>query len=132
MDKPESFEVQEYNDVREPYQTFQTIAQIVEDKRVEGMHPSCAYKVDFLGDVLRVQVTMFEMHLPQRLKEVQENCAKLQKAYVSGLKKEFKKRAKHDLKLKEIKEKSDYTVQKVNLNERYYYIEWHLYELSDV
>jgi hypothetical protein len=130
MNKPESFEVTEYNDVREPMQTFQTIKQIVEDERVDGRHPSCAYKVDFLGDVLRVQVTMFEMHLPQRMAEVQDTCHKLQKAYVSSLKKEFKKRAKRDLKLKEIKDKADYTVQKVSLNERYYYIAWHMYELD--
>ena len=130
MDKPESFEVQEYNDVKEPYQTFQTIKQIVQDRKDLARHPSCAYKVDFLGDVLRVQVTMFEMHLPQRMKEVQDAAIKLQKAYVSELKKEFKKRTKTALSLKEIKEKADYTVQKVSLNERYYYIAWHLYELD--
>ena len=130
MDKPESFEVQEYNDVREPMQTFQTIKQIVEDERWDGRHPSVAYKVDFLGDILRVQITMFEMHLPQRMKEVQETALKLQKAYVSALKKEFKKRTKTALALKEVKDKADYTVQKVNLNERYYYIAWHLYELD--
>jgi hypothetical protein len=130
MDKPESFEVTEYSGVREPYETFQTIKQIVQDRKDMARHPSCAYKVDFLGDTMRVQVTMFEMHLPQRLKEVQDTAHKLHKAYVSELKKEFKKRAKHDLKLKEIKDKADHTVQKVSLNERYYYVAWHLYELD--
>jgi hypothetical protein len=130
MDKPESFEVQEYNDVKEPYQTFQVIKQIVQDEKDGQRNPSLAWKVDFLGDVMKVQLTLFEMHLPQRMKEVQDAAHKLQKSYVSELKKEFKKRAKHDLKLKEIKDKADYTVQKVSLNERYYYICWHLYELD--
>lgn len=130
MANPESFEVQEYNDVKEPYQTFQTIKQIVSDKKVDQHNTSVAFKVDFLGDVLRIQLTLFEMHLPQRMKEVQDIAFKLHKSYLSELKKEFKKRVKRDLKLKEIKEKADHTVQKVSLNERYYYTCWHLYEMD--
>lgn len=130
MDKPESFEVTEYNDVKEPYQTFQTIKQIVQDKKDGARNPSVAFKVDFLGDIMKVQLTLFEMHLPQRMKEVQDAAHKLERSYISELKKEFKKRAKRDLKLKEVKGKADYSVQKVSLNERYYYICWCLYELD--
>jgi hypothetical protein len=79
---------------------------------------------------MRVQLTMFEMHLPRRMKEVEDVAFKLLKGYVSEVKKEFKKRSKRDLKLKEIKDKADYTVSKVSMNERYYYVCWHLYELD--
>lgn len=130
MNKPESFEITEYNDVQEPYRTFQTIKQVVQDMKIEANSTSQAFKVDFLGDILRIQLTLFEMHLPQRMKEVEDNAHSLQKSYVSALKKEFKKRTKTDLKLKEIKDKADYTVQKVNLNERYMYFCWRLYELD--
>jgi hypothetical protein len=130
MDKPESFEIQEYNDVKEPYETFQAIKQIVQDMKDAPHMATQAFKVDFLGDMMKVTLTLFEMNLPQRFTEVQEMASKLTKSYVSELKKAFKKKVKRDLKLKEVKDRSDYTVQKVSLNERYYYINWCMYELD--
>jgi hypothetical protein len=49
---------------------------------------------------------------------------------VKHLKKEYKARTKKTLNLKENKERANYTVQKVSLNERYYYVSWRCYELD--
>ena len=127
---PESFEVQEYNDVREPYQTFQTIKQIVQDLRIKSNNPSVGLKADFLGDVMRVNITLFEMHVSRRMKEIQDAADQLHKSFLRDLKKEFKKRTKHDLKLKEDKAKADCSVQSVSMNERAYVTCWRFYEMD--
>jgi hypothetical protein len=72
----------------------------------------------------------YEMHLPVRMREVEAQAKTILDEMVKHLKKEYKARTKKTLNLKENKERANYTVQKVSLNERYYYVSWRCYELD--
>lgn len=130
MDKPESFEIQEYGDQPTAYETIKVVKQIAQDYRDSNPVTSHAVKFDFIGNSLKVTIALFEMHLPSRMKIVEDMAFQYQKSCVSHLKKEFKKRTKRDLGLKEDKDKSGYHTEKVSLNERYYYVCWYFYNLD--
>jgi NADH:ubiquinone oxidoreductase subunit D len=130
MDKPESFEVQEYNDVREPYDTYKVLKQIVQDRKDEDHVTTHSIRVDFVGDQMKVFYQCYEMMLPHRMAEVEKQASDAHREFLSYLKKEFKKRAKHPLSVTEQKDLADYTVQKVSLNERYYYCSWRYYTIK--
>ena len=132
-DGPESFEVQEYNepDKRDPEKRFKIIKQIVQDNREQSVTTSYAFKVDLVGNEMKVQLSMYEMFLsqPQRLKEVEDIAHRGMNEYLTMLKREFKKKAKYALDPKELKDKADYSVQKVSLNQRFMYTSWRVYEI---
>ena len=130
MDKPESFEVQEYNDVREPYDTYRVLKQIVQDHGVDNPVTSHAFRVQFVGDQAKVYYTCLEVSLPHRMAEVEKQASDAHRDFLRYLKKEFKSRTKHILDIKEQKDQADYSVQKVSLNERYYYCSWRFYTIS--
>jgi hypothetical protein len=127
--KPESFEIAEYSPPELGInETFQIIKQITEE--IIKVNPTVGVWVDMSGDMLRVHYHAYEIHLPSRVKDVQAVAEETMKKYVSHLKSEFKARTKKPLDIKEKKELANYTVEKVSLNERYYYRAWRFYELS--
>lgn len=130
MDKPESFEVQEYNDVREPYETYKVLKQILEDHKKDYPVTSSAFRIQFVGDQMKVYYTCLEVSLPHRMAEVEKQAADAHKDFLKYVKKEFKSRTKHVLDCSEQKDQADYSVQKVSLNERYYFSSWRFYKIS--
>jgi hypothetical protein len=131
MDKPESFEVQEYNKFEDPYEKYKVLRQIVEDRKFHSPSaPTEAFRVDFVGDTMKVFYTTYEMFLPTRIKEVEKHVDDALSEIVKFLKKEYKSRTKQKLSITENKELRDYTVQKVSLNERYYYTAWRCFEMK--
>lgn len=130
MEKPESFEIAEYNDVREPYEKYQVLRQIIEDHRHDVPVTTCSYKVDFVGDQMKVYYMSYEPMLPHRMKEVEKQSNDAHKEILRHLKKEYRSRTKNAVGLTEQKEKADYTVNKVSLNERYMFVSWRFYKLD--
>ncbi len=130
MDKPESFEVQEYNDVREPYDMYRVLKQIVEDHKKDCPVTSQAFRIQFVGDQMKVYFTTLETMLPHRMAEVEKVAADSHRDFLKYIKKEFKSRTKRVLDCKEQKDQADYSVQKVSLNERYYFSSWRFYTIS--
>lgn len=130
MDKPESFEVQEYNDVREPYETYKVLKQILEDHKKDHPVTSQAFRIQFVGDQMKVYYTTLESMLPHRMAEVEKDAAAAHKDFLKYIKKEFKSRLKRTLECSEQKDQADYSVQKVSLNERYYFSSWRFYTIS--
>lgn len=128
MGKPESFEVTEYGTAHEDYDTLSVIRQIIQDLTRDN--PAASMSVSFTGDMIKLTYSSFEMLLPTRIKEVEARSVEVFRDVVKHLKKEFKSKTKRTLTLKEKEELADYTVQKVSLNERYYYICWRHYELE--
>lgn len=128
MGKPEGFEVTEYAAKENIYEKFTAIHQIVEDKVRES--PSAGCRVSLSGNTMRLYYHCYEMHLPVRMKEVEAAAKTMLDEMVKHLKSEFKARTKRPLTLKEDKGLANYTVQKVSLNERYYFVTWRCYELG--
>src|SRR3990167_6057823 len=118
MDKPEGFEVTDYGDKHEKYDQLSVIKQIIDERVRES--PAHAVIVKFAGNQMTLAYHCYEMHLPARMKQVQELANDVFRESLSHLKKEFKRRTKQVLTLKELKDLANYTVQKVSLNERYY------------
>lgn len=126
MDKPESFEVTEYGD--DAPDMYSVIQQIVADKVKES--PAHGLMVAFSGGHLVLKYHCYEMHLPSRLKQVVDLSNDVFREAVSHIKKEYKRRTKKALTLKELKDLANYTTQKVSMNERYYVIFWRCYDLG--
>jgi hypothetical protein len=128
MDKPESFEQTDYGEARGEYDRLAVINQIVADKTRESS--ARGVMVSFAGNTVTLKYSAYEMHLPTRMRQVEELAQDVLKEMLSHLKKEFRKRTRQALSLKEIKDRANYAVQKVSLNERYMYSCWRVYELS--
>lgn len=130
---------------KEAYQSYETqgtpylqsedrnalIAQISKD--MPRQSPSAGILVSFSGNELHVKYHCYEMHLcdRSRVDGLREESEKLLRDFVRELKKEYKKRAHSVLKMKEMKDRHDYSVQKISLNERFYFVLWQIYELAD-
>ena len=127
--EPESYEVTEYAKNKELRDKFSVISQIVQDKIREN--PTYCCRVFFVGDMLKLVFCCYEMNLPARMKEIEKLAHDCMNEMVRVIKKEFKSHSKMSLDLKEDKKKANYSVQKVSLNERYYYMAWRFYEISE-
>ena len=92
--------------------------------------PSYGYRVRFESDHVTVTYHCFEMDLPLRIKIVDEQSEKLLRDWEKHIKKEFKARGGGSLKLKEDKKLRNYSVEKVSLNNRYYFRSSRTYDLS--
>lgn len=127
--EPQSYEVTEYSDpVLDMNTAYKTIRQIfTEYARGPAKH---AVWVDMSGDKLKLHYHSYEMFLPSRMKQVESESRDILDAAVRELKKEFKSRTGKSLTLKESKELGNYTVEKVSLNERYYFKCWRFYDVS--
>ena len=104
------------------------INQVTED--LIPAHAGYGFKVKFMGeDQMSVTYHCFEMDLPLRVKEVEQQAQDLLKQYEKHLKKEYKSRAGKTLKLKELKGGRSESTEKVSLNNRYYYRSSRTYEI---
>lgn len=130
MKNVESFEVTEYGqDHRLPDETYSAIVEIVRDQVHE--HPEANVRVSFTGNLMKLTYHCYEMLLPTRMREVEALAKSSLDATVKNLKKEFKKRTKNVLDVKEKKDMANYSVQKTSLNERYMCSFWRFYELGE-
>lgn len=135
--KPESFEVTEYTKGHEDItKMFSVIKEITSDtgwaaeNLVNKANAAAAVRCSFHGDLLKVFYQTCEQNLPTRMRMVSELADDAVSAFVKELKKEYRTRTGQSLKLKEQKDRANYSVQKVSLNERYYYTCWKFYELE--
>lgn len=129
MEKVESFEITEYGEDHEiPGKVQGVIKEIVRD--LVRTNPAVGMQVTFVGNLVKLTYHCYEMHLPVRLREVEHAAKSGLDETVKQLKKEFKERAGHVLKLTERKEMANTSAQKVSLNERYMYSSWRFYELK--
>lgn len=126
--KPESFETTEYGVDSKTPDKFATIGQIMSEHVRES--PASGIRHAIVGKLLKVYYHTYEMHLPTKMPLIEETAEKSLNECVKHLKKEFKKRTRKDLDLKEKKELRNYSVQKVSLNERYYAVFWRMYEMG--
>lgn len=125
----QSFEVAPYSDVEFGIAEAQkVIAQIFRD--IVRDAPAHAVWADLTGDTLKIHYHTYVMHLPSRRKLIAEEANDVFKQTVAYLKKEFKARTGKALKLSEQKELANDAVEKVSLNERYYYKAWRFYKLG--
>lgn len=128
MDKPEGYEVTEYSGTPRLDVAQGAIQEIVEQHAQKI--PSVNVRVAFTGNLMKLTYHCYEMHLPRRIRQVEEDSATMLKEMVKLIKKEFKGKTGDALKLKERKDMANYTIQKVSLNERYMYVGWCYYELA--
>jgi hypothetical protein len=127
--EPKTFEIAEYSPaVLDMNTTFKVIKQIFSEyARGPAKH---AVWVDMSGNKLKLHYHSYEMFLPSRIKQVEEESKNILDAAIRELKKEFKVRTGKALHLKEEKNLGNYTVEKVSLNERFYYKCWRFYDVS--
>jgi hypothetical protein len=124
----ESFEVQGTAYLQE--EDRNALIQQVSEELIASS-PSFGYKVKFHGeDQMTVVYHCFEMDLPSRIQIVEEQADKLLKDWEKYIKKEFKKRGGGTLKMKEVKDLRDRNIEKVSLNNRYYFRASRTYDLS--
>lgn len=128
--KPESFEVQEYGEKDDTYDTVKVLKQLVQDYRVENNVATHTFNVSLTGDMMKVTVSSYEMNYPGRVQAVRDAVDAYHKHILSFLKKQFKKQTKRELSVVEEKDKADYTVSKVSLNERYMFTSWRVYKFK--
>ncbi len=126
---PESFEVQEYSREQLPQDKFGAIYQIVEQLLRES--PAAGCRVSFTGSLMKLTYHCYEMHLPSRMRIVEDQAKQVLNNTVNHIKKEFKKLRKETLDLKEKKEMANYSIEKVSLNERYALASWRFYEIGE-
>lgn len=106
-----------------------SVHQVVED--MISSDPACGFKAKFHGeDQMTVFYHAYEMDLPSRIKQVEEQAEDRFKDFQKNLKKQYKEHTGHTLKLKELKDMRNHSVEKVSLNSRYYYRSWRVFELS--
>ena len=127
MDRPEGYEVTEYGREHEhPDHVYSVIKEIVQEQVSE--FPNTNIQVSFTGNLLRLTYHCYEMHLPVRMRDIEAQAKAGLDATLKNVKKKYKERTRDVLDLKEKKDMSSYSVQKVSLNERYYYASWRFYE----
>ncbi len=127
--EPQSFEVAPYSDVGLGInEAFKVIKQIMGDLQRDA--PAHAVWADMAGDKLKIHYLTYVAFLPANVKRVEEECDLVFKSTASYLKREFKARTGKALKLAEVRELANHSVEKTSLNERYYYKAWRFYDIS--
>jgi len=133
--EPESFETQQYSEpnLDAIQNTFEVLKQISMDTSwgvYRSGSPSQACGIKLMGNTMQVFYHSYEMSLPQNIKRVRAEAELGTSNYVKYLKAEFKAKCGRTLGLKELKEQSGELVEKVSLNERYYFKFWRVFELK--
>jgi len=129
MEKAESFETTAYGkEEGPPDKVFSAIEEIIRDQ--VSRSPASNVRVSFTGNLMRVSYHCYEMNLPVKMKEIEATAREVLNETFKNLKKQFKEKTGDTLKAKEQKDMANYSVQKVSLNERYYYVAWRFYELG--
>jgi hypothetical protein len=129
MNEFKTFETTEYSD---PEMGFADAARVIRQIVVDMVHdkPTVGMWVDMSGNQLKIHYHDYVVMLPVHLKATTERADTAFKELVKHIKSEFKDRTGKALKLVEKKDLANYTVEKVSLNERYYYRAWSVYEVS--
>lgn len=136
MDKAQGFEVTEYDPEDLPVsEQLSVLKQIMQDRKSDAtisQLPSEAFILTLQGNQMRLAYHSYEMNLghANAIREVDGQAKKALDEVIKFLKKEFKKRTKKSLSVKEIKDKRDYSVQKTSLNSRYYYVSWRVFDID--
>jgi len=136
MEKAQGFEIAEYDPEDLPVaEQLSVLKQIMEDRKLDPNTvslPSENFVMTLQGNQLRMTYHSYEMQLnhPSRIKDVEDLAEKSLNVVMKFLKKEFKSRTKKVLSVKELKDKRDYAVNKVSLNERYYFTSWRVYSID--
>lgn len=131
MNKQEAqgFEVAGYSETEFGItEAHKAIVQIFRDLQRDA--PAHAVWGDVVGEKLKIHYNNYVMFLPTRMRQIEEEAETVFTETVKYLKKEFKERTGKALKLKEVKEMADRSVEKVSLNERYMYKAWKFYDLD--
>ncbi len=128
--EPESFEKTDYgHEGSDEYDKLAAIKQVASE--IVKANPHHGFLVEFVeGDKLKVTYVTMEVSLPSKITAVQEQARKLMSEFIKTLKADFRKKTKKTLTLKELKDRQDYAVEKVSLNERYYFRQWNIYEIG--
>lgn len=127
--EPQSFEVAGYSDVEFGVnEAHKAITQIFRD--LERDSPAHAVWPSMTGDQLQIHYHTYVMNLPVHMKRIEGEADEIFKSTVAHLKKEFRARTGKALKLAEQKDLANRAVEKVSLNERYYYKAWRVYKVS--
>lgn len=136
MDQAQGFEVTEYDPEDLPVaEQLSVLKQIMQDRKHDPtitQLPSEAFLLTLQGNQLRLGYHCYEMNLGEAnaLRELDKVSQKALNDVLKYLKKEFKKRTKKSLSVKEVKDKRDYSVQKTSLNSRYYYVSWRVFSID--
>lgn len=126
---PETFEVTEYGVEHRARDRHSVIYEILNE--IGQGSPVYRCRGSFQGNQLKVTYHCYEMHLPSRIKQVEDQARQVLDETIRYLKKEFKARYGKELALKEDKSLRSHSVSKVSLNERYVYASWRCFELSE-
>jgi hypothetical protein len=129
MNENHSFDVTQYSD---PEMGYAEAARVIKQITVDMVHdkPSIGMWSTMVGNHLRLHYHEYVMNLPVHIKETAGRADDAFKALSKHIRNEFKIRTGKALKLIERDEFDNYTVEKVSLNERYYYRTWRVYEVS--
>jgi len=129
MNENHSFDRTEYSS---PEMNFADAYQVIRQIVVDMVHdvPNVGVWADMSGDQLKLHYHDYVMNLPVHLKDTVARADTAFKELKKHIQAEFKDRTGKALKLKEHKELENYSVEKVSLNERYYYKAWRVYSVS--
>jgi uncharacterized membrane-anchored protein YjiN (DUF445 family) len=131
MEKAQGFEITEYSDEHElPDHVRSCIMQVVSDRVRDN--PAVNIRVTFTGTLMKVTYHSYEMMLNdhQRMQEVDRFSKKALDEVVKDMKSEVKKRIGETIKISEKKEMANFSVERVNLNQRFMFASWRFYELE--
>lgn len=127
--KPGGFEIASYSPPSmDADQAYRVIRQIFVDLARDV--PSVGMWADVSGDMLKIHYHAYEMFLPSRIKEVEARADAALRKCASHVRSEFKSRTGYTLTLAEQKDLANRTIEKVSLNERYYYKAWRFYRMT--
>lgn len=129
MNENHSFDKTEYSS---PEMSFADAYQIIRQILVDMTHdvPTVGVWSDMTGNQLKLHYHDYVVNLPANLRATVDRSDTALRELVKHIKSEFKDRTGKALKLKEQKDLSNYTVEKVSLNDRYYYRTWRVYDVS--
>jgi hypothetical protein len=129
MNENHTFDTTEYS---APEMSFAEAYAVIRQIMVDMVNdvPTVGVNADMSGNQLKLHYMDYVTHLPVHLKETVARADTALKELKKHIVAEFKRRTGTALKLKELKELENYTVEKVSLNERYYYRTWRVFEVS--
>lgn len=129
MKRAESFEITDYSEEHSiPGRIQGAIKEIVTD--LVRDNPAVGIQVSFTGKMMRLTYHSYEMHLPRKIRDVEEQARKYLNDTLKTIKSEFKKKTGDKLDVSEKKEMANTSVQKTSLNERYMFSSWRFYEIG--
>lgn len=127
--EPQSFEV-----AGERYDRSKDVKSLISSaaSAYSSPDPSYGFKVSFVGDKLVIKFHCYETSLDERIKldNLLISAKDAISQYVKYLKKNVKENGGKTLSLKELKDKRNYGIEKVSLNNRWYLKYTQTYDLD--